>query len=313
MRIAVAGAGGMGGRFALYLHQAGNEVFLIDQWQANIDAIRADGLQAELNGAHVSARIPVYAPQELKDRSLQADLVIALTKAPQLDAMFQALSPVLHQDTMVLCLLNGLGHEEVLSRYVPMERILLGVTMWTAGMSGPGKLKLGGNGKVEIQNLRPEGADAAHEIVRVFSEAGLNAVYSGNVRWSIWRKACVNGTLNPLCSLLECNIHDLSTTPGIQDTMMDIIHEFAAAAETEDVHLDPQEVYAHIASAFPIETIGLHYPSMYQDLVLNHRLTEIDYINGAAARKAEAAGLSAPCCRLLTQLIHQKEALLGAH
>ena len=49
MKIAVAGAGGMGGRFALCLHQSGNDVILIDQWQANIKAIRKDGLTASLN------------------------------------------------------------------------------------------------------------------------------------------------------------------------------------------------------------------------------------------------------------------------
>ena len=49
---------------------------------------------------------------------------------------------------------------------------------------------------------------------------------------------------------------------------------------------------------------------MYQDLVQNHRLTEIDYINGAVWRKGQKYGVSTPYCQLITQLIHAKEQIL---
>jgi len=51
---------------------------------------------------------------------------------------------------------------------------------------------------------------------------------------------------------------------------------------------------------------------MYQDLINNHRLTEIDYINGAVSRKGKKYGIPTPYCDLLTQLIHCKEDILGA-
>ena len=46
---------------------------------------------------------------------------------------------------------------------------------------------------------------------------------------------------------------------------------------------------------------------MYQDLIKNHRLTEIDYINGAVSRKGKKYGIATPYCHFLTELIHAKE------
>ena len=50
---------------------------------------------------------------------------------------------------------------------------------------------------------------------------------------------------------------------------------------------------------------------MYQDLIKNHRLTEIDYINGAVWRKGQKYNVATPFCAMLTQLVHGKEELLG--
>ena len=59
------------------------------------------------------------------------------------------------------------------------------------------------------------------------------------------------------------------------------------------------------------EKAAPHYPSMHQDLVQNHRLTEIDFINGAVNAKAEKLGIDTPYCRLITQMVHAKEAILN--
>ena len=53
-----------------------------------------------------------------------------------------------------------------------------------------------------------------------------------------------------------------------------------------------------------------HYPSMHQDLVQNHRLTEIDYINGAVAKKGDSLGIPTPYCHMITDLVHAKEHVL---
>ena len=61
------------------------------------------------------------------------------------------------------------------------------------------------------------------------------------------------------------------------------------------------------------DTIDFHHPSMHQDLMLNNRLTEIDYMNGAVVRKGKKYGVPTPYRAFSTSLIHCKEQILKAH
>ncbi|MEL1159612.1 ketopantoate reductase C-terminal domain-containing protein, partial [Staphylococcus epidermidis] len=108
----------------------------------------------------------------------------------------------------------------------------------TAGLTGPGAITLTGSGNVELQNVDPDGKESAQALVALLSAAGLNAQYSSDVLFSIWRKACVNGTLNSLCALLDCNIAQLGQTPQAQQLLRSIVAEFSAVAATEAVELD---------------------------------------------------------------------------
>lgn len=311
MKIAIVGVGAMGSRFALMLNHSGNEVTLIDGWQPNVEAIKAHGLQADFNGKHVQSKMPIYALDEVDQlQDYQPDLIIAFTKSNQLDEAFQKAQSLISPQTYVLCLLNGMGHEEILKKYVSEEHLILGITMWTAGLAGPGQATLFGNGNVELQNFAAVDKDFALEVEQVFAAAGLNPKYSDNVSYSIWRKACVNGTLNTLCSILDCNIGELGQTKESEALLKAIIAEFAAVAAHEGIDLDQAEVFEHVAETFTAD-IADHYPSMYQDLIKNHRNTEIDFINGAVWRRGQEYGIATPYCALITQLIHAKEQLLN--
>lgn len=311
MKIAIAGAGAMGSRFGYMLSQSGQDVILIDQWKEHVEAVQENGLHINLDGEKRVAELPMYLPAELVDKNLEVDLIILFTKAMQLDSMLQAIQSVIHENTKVLCLLNGIGHEDIVEKYVAKENILLGNTMWTAGMEGPGRIKLFGQGSVDLQNIHPDGQKGAEEVVAVLNQAGLNAIYSENVLYSIYKKACVNGTLNGLCTLLDVNIAGFGSTAHADTIIRTIVDEFISIAAREGVTLDAEVVIAQIQATFDPDGIGLHYPSMYQDLMINNRLTEIDYINGAIVKKGQKYGIATPYCAFLTQLVHCKEEILN--
>jgi 2-dehydropantoate 2-reductase len=294
------------------LHQAKNDVILIDGWQEHIDLIKQNGLKANFNGEEVVENISIYHQNDVSSVDFSADLVILFTKAMQLDGMMQSINNMVGENTKVLCLLNGIGHEDVIKKYVPLSNIILGNTMWTAGLEGPGKAKLFGNGSIDLQNLGTDGKEAAEEVIEVLNAANLNAKYSDNILSSIYKKACVNGTMNGLCTILDSNMADFGDTDVADDIVEAIVSEFAAVAERENATLNVPEVLAQIKTCYNRETIGLHHPSMYQDLIINNRLTEIDYINGAIVRKGKEYGIETPYCSFLTQLVHAKEQILGA-
>jgi len=312
MKIAIAGAGAMGCRFGAMLFKAGVDVILIDQWAEHVKAIREKGLEVNDDGELSSVEIPVYLPAELETHAIDVDLIIVFTKSLLLDETMQAIRPIIKGDTNVLCLLNGLGHETTLERYVLREHIFLGNTMWTAGLPSPGHVKLLGSGSVVLQNLGADAKDAALQIVETLSSAGLNASYSDNVLYEIYKKACANGATNAICTLLEANLSTFGSTRFAADIVRAFINEFADVAAVEGVVLDREAITAFVKTAFDPNGIGRHYPSMYQDLILNNRLTEIDAINGAIVEKGKKYGIATPYCTFITELIHCKEEILGA-
>lgn len=301
----------MGSRFAIMLHQAGNEVILVDGWPEHVKAINEHGLKANFNGKDIVVDLPAFLKEEV-DPALSTDLIILFTKAMQLEGMLQAVKPLIHDETKVLCLLNGIGHEEVIEKYVPREKIFIGNTMWTSGLVGPGEVKLFGNGSIDLKNLAPGQEEAAREITRLLSDALLNARYSDNVLYAIYKKACVNGSMNGLCTILDSNMAEFGETGPARDVVRELVGEFVEVAKAEHVDMDLDEMIEHVEECYDRETIGLHYPSMYQDLIGHHRMTEIDYINGAIVRKGKKYGIPTPFCTFLTQLVHCEEQILHA-
>lgn len=305
MLIYIAGAGAMGCRFGYQLHEAGNEVILLDNWEAHIEAIKKNGLKIT-GDKEDTVKLSIMKPTEAIKK---AELIILFTKAMQLPSMLQDIEHIIDNNTKVLCLLNGLGHNEVLEKYMPIKNILLGVTVWTAGLSGPGVAKLSGTGSVNIQSLDKSGVDEAKHIVQVMNEANLNVEYDEDVFPSIWRKACVNGTMNSTCALLDATIGEFFASETAKDIVLNIIHEFVKVGEATGVELDEKQITEYVFATS--KAAAHHYPSMHQDLIQNHRLTEIDFINGYVARKGKELGIDTPYCQMITELIHAKENILG--
>lgn len=300
----IAGSGAMGCRFGASLAEIGEKVILLDNWDAHIQAIQQDGLKIS-GEIEKTIQIPIMRPEEAQE---PADLIILFTKAMQLPDMLQSIKQIIHEDTKVLCLLNGLGHQDVISQYIPKEAIIMGVTVWTAALVGPGHVKLNGTGEVNLQSLEEEGAPVGRQVAELLSAAHLNATYDTDVFNSIWRKACVNGTMNSNCAVLDCTIGELFSTEDGEEIVNTTIKEFISIAKHENITVDEKSItdYVYKTSVKAAE----HYPSMHQDLVQHKRMTEIDYLNGYISRKGKEYGIDTPYCDYVTQMIHLKESLL---
>lgn len=305
MKIAIAGSGALGCGFGYMMQKGGNEVMLLDFWEEHIHAIKENGLSITVNGIEDNVQIPIAKPQAVRD---SFETIFIFTKSMGLRNMLEAIKHLLTNETKVVCLLNGLGHAETVAEYVPKKNIIMGTTVWTAGLDAPGKTHFMGEGPVEIQNSDPNEEAGAQAVVKMLAACGLNGIYSQNVHFTTWRKACVNGTVNALCALLDCNIEELFDTASLDSLLYGIVWEFSRVAEAEDVQLDVAETMTYLKET--AEKVGTHYPSMHQDLQ-NKRPTEIDFLNGFVAEKAEENGFKAPHSKLITQLIHAKEDVLG--
>lgn len=301
MLIYVAGAGALGSRFGSALSKAGQEVILLDNWLDHIEAISQRGLVITGDVNEV-VQLPIMRPTQA---TREADLVLVLTKSNQLRQMLSDIQPIIGEQTKLLCLLNGLGHIETLHEFVKKEQIIMGVTVWTAGLIGPGQVELRGSGSLTLQCLADTERSVGEQLVEVLNQAGLNATYTSDVLHAIWKKAMINGTMNATSALLDATLHELVSSPSAMGLVRQVLSEFIAVAAHYGLTFDLEDTYQYIIDVST--KVGHHYPSMHQDLVQHKRLTEVDYLNGFVAQVAESIGSSAPYCRTITELVHAKE------
>lgn len=304
MKIAIAGSGALGSGFGAMLYRQGNDVTLIDGWEPQATAVKHEGLHIDINGEDYHLNIPMYQDTEIPS-DLQFDIVFLFTKAMQLESMLTHIQPHIHDTTIMVCTMNGLKHEDRIVNYVDKSRIVRGVTTWTAGLESPGHTHLMGSGPVEIGSLVPEGQNNVEVIYNLLEQAKLNPHKSEDLQQSIWKKICVNGTTNSLCTILECRLSTLNESEYARKLVYDITKEIVEVATVDDVHLNADEVYHYLIDLN--DKVGPHFPSMYQDLINNNRRTEIDYINGAVARLGSEHHIDAPINQFVANMVHAKE------
>lgn len=308
MRILIAGAGAMGARFGYMLYAHGQEVVFADYWTEHVQAINEKGLQAIIDGQTLqAARIPAYTPNEV---SGSFDLVIVFTKAMQLKTMLSDISHVFEDDTALLCLLNGLGHLDNLRLFIRDERLYLGTTIWSSALAGPGVVKGTGTGAISFQQIKETSSPITSKILDVLNEAELNATCSQNVMQTIWHKASVNCVLNTCCTLIDCTVGGYGSYVNNEALTSLILDEIVEVGAAEGVIVEKENVMQHLRDIIPPDKVGLHYPSLYQD-IKNNRPTEVDYLTGAIVRLGQKHGIQTPVCEALTHMILAKEAVLN--
>ena len=134
MRIAMMGAGGIGGLVGARLAEAGEDVAFIARG-AHLEAIRRDGLKvtSPLGDVHLAKVTAVEEPGEIGP----VDLVIFAVKMWDTETAAARLAPLIAPHTRVVTLQNGIDSVEALRRYVPGEQVVGGVTYVAAAISAP--------------------------------------------------------------------------------------------------------------------------------------------------------------------------------
>jgi 2-dehydropantoate 2-reductase len=142
--------------------------------------------------------------------------------------------------------------------------------------------------------------------VEALNEAGLETDLEENIDDLIWSKLIINVGINALTALTGLPNGRLLDFPDTRAVMADLVAEAVTVAEKKGVRLtyaDPLQMVYQVA-----EKTGGNRSSMLQDFD-RKRQSEIDFINGAIVREAEALGLEVPVNRALTRLVRALDAL----
>ena len=157
------------------LHQSGNEVLLIDGWAEHVQQIKEHGLQANFNGKEVEAKLPIVLQSEVEKED-QVDLIILFHQSDAAGKkMLQDIQSLIKKDTEVLCLLNGIGHEDIIEKFVPWKISILEIPCGRQVLKVLVRSNYLESGSVELQNLGDGKEAAAKKLADKLSESGLNA------------------------------------------------------------------------------------------------------------------------------------------
>jgi 2-dehydropantoate 2-reductase len=287
MRIAVIGAGAMGSVFGARLQSPGVEVVLFDINEQHIQAIRARGLL--LGEAAGERLVPIAATARIAE-VVDADLALVLVDGNATAAVAPLLPGVLAKNGVALTLQNGIGNVEALAAVLGTERVIAGSTFNSAAFIAPGHVRHTNIGPTVIGRLDGPPTDRVRALAARLSAAGFPTTASDNAMGHLWSKFVLNCAINPVAALTGLRPGEIARHPPTARLLERLLDEILAVTAAKGVRLpeaDPRSrVLDHAFERY-------NRPSMLQH-VEGGRRTEIEVLNGALVREANALGISVP-------------------
>jgi len=303
MRFLVVGAGAMGCLFSARLARAGFEVTLLEKIESWVEKINAQGVMVE----GVSGEYRVKVPACSGVPPTQPDLVLICVKAYDTEKSAGTLKTWLNGEALILTLQNGVGNVEILQGVFGRGRVLGGVTAEGATVLGPGRIRHAGEGETLIG---PAGSHerAAQEIVSALNRAGFAARAVEGVQELLWGKLIVNVGINALAAITRVRNGRLPHIEGTRMIMEQAVQEAVAVAQAKNIRLPYPDPLARVLQV--CEATAGNVASMLQD-VLNGKMTEIGFINGAIVSEGKACEVATPVNFILTSLVEAIQASYG--
>ena len=303
MKIAMIGSGAAGSVFACYLKKGGAEMTLVDRYQRHMDACRESGLRfVTPEGEELLTGFQTAASAAQLDVQ---DLVILMVKATQTEGLIPDLRHCVGPETVVVSLQNGLGNDELLSRYFPPENILYGFGTIGTELPEPGKCVSKPESGVIMRfgavKDSPLSRKAGQWLEQCFNAGGCSTVFEPDIRPFVWKKAISNSGYNTLSALLRLKVGDYLALEAGEELLKSVWAEGCAVCRAvTGVDLWPEmlEELPRLKQGF-----ATYYPSMAQDVLIHQRQTEVQLLNGAIVRYGEACGIPTPVNEALTRMI----------
>lgn len=289
MRIAILGAGGVGGYYGGLLARAGHEVVMLARGP-HLDALRARGIEVRTPEETYTA--PVRATDD-PDALGGAEYAILAVKNYALTGVAPVARGLAEAGSIIVPLLNGVEVvERLLGLGVPGEKVLGGLTAISAARVGPGVVeRFSSLQRVVIGEVAGGGSDRAERIAAALRGAGAEAEVAADITAEVWRKFAFIASMAAACGLARSPVGPLRETPLGRLLIQRLVGEAVAVARARGVRLPEGEEDAILRF---IDTLpaGMK-PSLLLDLEAGGP-TEVDDLSGAVARLGRQAGVLTP-------------------
>ena len=289
MRIAVIGAGAVGGYFGGRLAEAGNEVAFVARGKT-LQALRAEGLRIESPKGDLRLR-PWRATQDPAEVG-PVDLVVLGVKAWQVPEVAPSLRPMVVETTCVLPLQNGVEAAGQLVAALGPGPVLGGLCKIISMQVAPGHIRhLGVEPSVDLGELGGPPTERVRRLGQLFEGAGVSVRTPDDIQVAIWEKFLFICSASGVGAITGKTIGEFRQEPEARAMLEGAMREVVAVAAGHGVELRGDIVERNLRFLDGLPAAGTS--SMQRD-ILEGRPSELESQNGAVVRLGREAGVPTP-------------------
>ena len=317
-KLAVLGAGAIGSSVSADLTKAGHAVSVIDQWPAQVEAMRSKGIHVQMKDGDVQVPIRAYHLCDLASANLEFDIVFLAVKSNDHRWMAEFIKPHLKRDGVLVGVQNGMN-DDSLASILGRERVVGCVVELSAEIFTPGLVQRNTTHKgtwFSVGELDGLYTPRVKEIAALMSHVGRCDVTS-NIYGAKWTKLIANSmTMGPR-GLLGLTNGEASELPGMFDVAARLGRESLAVGAALGYRTEPifglradefagsddenlmtamKALLGHVGSRSRTAPIHDH---------IKGRRSEMEFISGVVSRKGKELGIPTPCNDAVVELDRQ--------
>ncbi|RBP15581.1 ketopantoate reductase [Roseiarcus fermentans] len=298
MRIAIMGAGGVGGYFGGRLAKGGADVVFIARG-ATLATLLKDGLRirSQLGDLH----LPKVVASDDARKLGRVDLVLLGVKLWDTEAAARAVAPLVSGETAVVSFQNGVDKDDILRGVLGDDAIIGGVSYIAASIAEPGVIAHTGT----MQRLvfgEYDGRRSARcqAFLEACKRANIEAELSGDIQRAIWEKFVFLVGLSATTATMRATIGPIRSNPQTRAFLLDVMREVVQVGRARGVGLAAD--YAESRLAFCDTLPETMTSSMAVDMERGNRL-ETPWLSGGVVRLGAAVGAATPLNRAIADIL----------
>ena len=307
MKIAIIGGGAMGSIYAALMADHGHNVCMIDKWKDHVSEIKENGLY--VNGASGERRIKNIEVSTDINAAKGSELYIIATKTSQVEIVAKELSQFIKDDELIITIQNGLGSGDIIAKHLKAENLFIGVAEgFGASVVGPGHVHHNSMSLIRLGEMVQTDFNRVLFLTTVWTESGFHAKAFEDIDQLVWEKFLCNVTFSGPCTAFQITIGELMDNKKYWKIALGCMKEAYKLGIKRTVSFsftDPEKHVTDFGNRMPKAK-----PSMLLDHE-NHRLSEIDAINGMVVKLGESMGVQTPYNETITSFIINKEKMMS--
>jgi len=295
-RIAIVGSGAIGSCYGAYLQDAGNDVHFL--MRSDLEAVKQRGLR--LKSPKRELELPEVQAYASTEEIGPVDLVVIAIKATANEVLKDIIPPLLHDDTVLLTMQNGLGNEAFLAEHFGRERVIGCLCFTCMNRIEPGVLVNSFPGYIAPGEMDGPVSERLKALGALFENAGVKVKLTENLKEERWKKLIWNVPFNGLAIAAGgINCEQILASEGLTLEVMGLMKDVQRGARANGVDIEDAFLEKNLEVTYPM---GPYEPSSVIDYNAD-RPVEVEAIWGEAVRQSLAAGESVPRLELLYHLL----------